>query len=599
MDEKTEKNMPPEPETDEREKNAPAAEAAEKREPSDITPTAEQTENASSAENVEQAEKSAETEEPEEDKTTETETPEEKKDIEVKAPEGKKPTKTEAPEKKQPVAVEQPTAAETEAAKRSKRRWRRGLCIYAALWLVFAFLGCTAFYKYLYVYEQALPEHVMDSLMEETSTETWLGYVKTSIENAVGAFDDAQALYDEYESTLLAGKSFSYRRSSESTAKAPLFIVRCGGVDVCTVSLTEKPDSDLGFGKHLWLVGEIEPCEALANLRSTAVEITALASDSIYLNGVLLTDENLSESGIELEDMTEIERRFDTVPTLVRYRVDKMYGKITVTSADGTELSPSEDAGDGVTRYASALPRYSVTVSAPEDVTVTLCGTVLTADDAQSSDLGILSGLEEFTGESACNTVTWSFDDLYSVPDVRATDADGTELTPLAGKNGQILFFHANDASLQSAAESTVQSFFSRYIDYSSHMFLGNLEISREQVEDEESEITDDARASMKRYYRLLDSVYWTTDLYRYIQESTDAMMWASATSVDYDELTFTDFSFVGSKCFVCTIRYNADFTAYQWQEKLDYNMQNAYEVAFVCPNGGAWYAAAMDAVTE
>ena len=66
----------------------------------------------------------------------------------------------------------------------------------------------------------------------------------------------------------------------------------------------------------------------------------------------------------------------------------------------------------------------------------------------------------------------------------------------------------------------------------------------------------------MRRYYSLLDCIMWTTDLYRYIQESTDAMIWASATSVSYDELTFTDFSFVGANCFVCTVRYKADFTA-------------------------------------
>ena len=68
---------------------------------------------------------------------------------------------------------------------------------------------------------------------------------------------------------------------------------------------------------------------------------------------------------------------------------------------------------------------------------------------------------------------------------------------------------------------------------------------------------------------------------------------------MSYDELTFTDFSFVSASCFVCTVRYDADFTAHSWQEQKDYKMQNAYELAFVCPNGGAWYAAAMDAVTE
>ena len=80
--------------------------------------------------------------------------------------------KTEAPSAAPEIA------APDESVKRSRRRWRRFLVIYAAVWLLFASLGCAVFYKYLRVYEQALPEHVMDSLMESTAPEVWLGYVK-------------------------------------------------------------------------------------------------------------------------------------------------------------------------------------------------------------------------------------------------------------------------------------------------------------------------------------------------------------------------------------------------------------------------------------
>ena len=457
-------------------------------------------------------------------------------------------------EKKTQIPSDTPEsiAAPDDAAKRSRRRWRRFLVLYAVVWLLFASLGCAAFYKYLRVYEQALPEHVMDSLMETTAPETWLGYVKASIESESGEFDDAAALYEEYESVLLAGKSFSYRRAPESRADAPKFIVRCGGVD-----------------------------------------------EAVYINGIPLTDAQIAETGLALPDMPVIESRFTAAPALTRYRVEKMYGSITVTDASGAEIAPEADAGDGVTRYALPLPRYSVSITAPSDVTVTLCGAVLTLDDAESSDRGILRGLENYTGDQAFDTVRWSFDGLYSLPDVQATAADGTALSPLVGKNGQLMFFHPNNASLQSAVEDRVRYFFNRYIDYSSRSFQGNLALTREDVENDEIEMNPATRASMRRYYGLLDCIMWTTDLYRYIQESTDAMIWASATSVSYDELTFTDFSFVGANCFVCTVRYKADFTANSWQEQKNYNMQNAYELAFVCPNGGAWYAAAMDAVTE
>ena len=73
-----------------------------------------------------------------------------------------------------PSGTPESIAAPHDAAKRSRRRWRRFLVLYAVVWLLFASLGCAAFYKYLRVYEQALPEHVMDSLMETTAPETWL-----------------------------------------------------------------------------------------------------------------------------------------------------------------------------------------------------------------------------------------------------------------------------------------------------------------------------------------------------------------------------------------------------------------------------------------
>ena len=72
-------------------------------------------------------------------------------------------------------------------------------------------------------------------------------------------------------------------------------------------------------------------------------------------------------------------------------------------------------------------------------------------------------------------------------------------------------------------------------------------------------------------------------------------MIWASATQVHYDELTFTDFRSVGEDCFTCTIRYKADFAATAWYQSYTYDLQNAYELAFV-RQGELWYAAAMSA---
>ncbi len=250
----------------------------------------------------------------------------------------------------------------------------------------------------------------MDSLMETTAPETWLGYVKASIESESGEFDDAAALYEEYESVLLAGKSFSYRRAPENRADAPKFIVRCGGVDVCTVSLTEKPDSDLGFGRHLWQVGDIAPCEALGNLRSTAVEITALAGEAVYINGIPLTDAQIAETGLALPDMPAIESRFTAAPAPLT-----AWKKCTVRSPSRTPPARrSRRSGRGRRRRATRFPcRASVFRSPP----LGRYGNALRRGSHARRRRKLrprhIARARELPGDQAFDTVRWSFDGLY------------------------------------------------------------------------------------------------------------------------------------------------------------------------------------------
>ena len=79
----------------------------------------------------------------------------------------------------------------------------------------------------------------------------------------------------------------------------------------------------------------------------------------------------------------------------VLYRVGPLYGSITVTDGAGTELSPRTGSPDGTVRYeVEQTDFYSFTVRAPADVTVTVCGAVLTSADASQTGAGVLKGLD-------------------------------------------------------------------------------------------------------------------------------------------------------------------------------------------------------------
>ena len=99
-------------------------------------------------------------------------------------------------------------------------------------------------------------------------------------------------------------------------------------------------------------------------------------------------------------------------------------------------------------------------------------------------------------------------------------------------------------------------------------------------------------------YYALLSHILPGTELYRYVANSRDAMIWASATKTEYKDLRYENIHQISEDCFVCTISYDAEMSASSWYKKYNYELKNAYEVIFVRKDG-VWLAAAMNVLGE
>ena len=457
--------------------------------------------------------------------------------------------------------------------RRGKKRWRVFIAVYTLLFLLAGAAGCFVLYRYCESYERSLPEHVMDQFMASTTPDQWYEYIRAGVKLPVSEFEDADALFDAYYDAAIRGSSFSYwKYMDEYTAQTPVYKVRGGGMDLCLVRLKPRGSNAAGFGRQLWQVGEVRSILSLDRLQSVTVEIDVPAGETVFLNGRPLGADNLTGEKAPVPDLTALESRFDQLPFYERYRVENMYGEITVTDDQGRALSPVQQE-DGVIRYVLRQEElYSFTVRAPETVTVTVCGARLPAGEADRSELGVLEGLEKYTGDRAYRTLTWHYEGLYTQPEITAVDKNGTVLTPLVNEKGELIFFNAQDQTLADQVRPWVEDYFQKYINYSGKAY----EAGRHQI--------------------LLNTILPDTALYRYVRDSKDAMIWASATEVHYDELTFSDFTPVGEDCFTCTIRYKGDFAATAWHESYNYEMQNAYELAFVRV-GDIWYAAAMSVV--
>lgn len=459
---------------------------------------------------------------------------------------------------------------------RGKRRWRVFIAVYSILFLLAGAAGCFLLYQYADAYEISIPEHVMDKLMSETSQDEWHDYIRNGLALPDSPYEDGEAIFKEYYDAAIRDKTLTYwKYMDEYTSETPVYKVRGGGLDLCIVRLVPKGQNAAGFGRQLWQVGEVESILKLDNLESVTVEIEAPHDQAVYLNGVAVTDDYLTGEAAVPPNITPLEQRFSEPPTFARYRIENMYGDIEVSDADGRLLSPNRDPETGVLRYvARESDLHSFVVQAPETVMVQVNGTVLTEADAIRVDDGVLTRMSAYTNGKGYKTLTFSFGGLYSEPEITAVDARGNQLTPLVGPKGKLYFFPPNNAGLANKVQGRVEEFFRRYIDYSSHAYNAG------------------------RHNALLECILPDSDLYKYVRDSRDAMIWASATEVHYDELEFTNFCPVGDSCFTCTIRYKADYEATTWHQRYSGNLQNAFEMSFVRVNG-VWYAAAWSDIAS
>lgn len=461
------------------------------------------------------------------------------------------------------------------AKAKSGRGWRRFLLIYALSLLLIGAVGCVTLYKYLAAYEASRPDPVMDALMAETSADEWCAYIHDDFCAALSKFEDKDELFQGYADAVLKNANYTYRKERGDNADGvPVYVVRAGATDLCRVSLSAKESA--GFGMSVRQVGNIESCFKVDNLQSVAVEIDAPADQKIYLNNIELDAEYIINDQVVCPDMTDLEQRFDEHTYFVRYRVAPLYGNIVVTNAEGIRLQSSESAADGTVSYL--LPEtdfHSYTITAPSDVNVIVGGAELTESEQTSSAPGVLKGLENYAGSGLFHNVTYKLDGLYIQPSITAFDKYGNVLTPvISGKDANMFtFFHAHDDALYAETHERVEEFFSKYMTYSQQKY------------------TD------YNYTSLLSCILPGTELYSYIKDSKDAMYWASATEISYEELSFTDFALVNESCFTCTIRYKADFSAQSWYESYSYDLQNAYSMVFIRKDG-TWYAAAMDSIS-
>ena len=449
------------------------------------------------------------------------------------------------------------------------RRFRKRLAIYSIVFLLIGFAALYGFSRYLAAYEQGRGEHAVSAWMEGKSEADYRALLLSKPLLTLTEFESNDDIINAYFDASCAGKKFSYREAAgASTAEKPVYTIKAGAADVARLIL--KPGNSVGFGFHSWVVDSAEPYISPYALTSAKIALEAMDGERYYLNGVEIGPEYISDPDISLSALTPLESRYADKPHLLRYEIPGLYGALTVTDAEGSEISAVEENGLPVYR-SGGKGGYSFSVTVPAGSTVTVCGTALTEAELREKGMNPLEGLERFLGEGcSAAQLTYSASGLYREPEIEVTAPAGMTLTKSVGEDGSLVYTAQNDEALQAEQLELVKAFFDDNMAY--------------------------AAGDNSHLQPVLQKTLYGTELYNYFSNSTAAMIWASDTKINYDYIHYENFVSRGENCFTCTVDYKADLSSQQWYQTTQTHLEDSYILTFVRWQD-VWYCAAMSLI--
>lgn len=454
--------------------------------------------------------------------------------------------------------------------KKQKSSWGRFLVLWAVCLLLIGAIGCGIFYRYASIYERTDPSLVMDELMKQSMDE-WKAELLATVPEDERGFEDLKSLFDPYFEATIRPATLRYRSDMARTDKnAAAFVVYTGRNNVCEVLLRPKAGTNAGFGRSEWELDRIECLDFRPYLTNVTLEIDAPVGAPLTLNGTRITDDYISQTGIDPPYLTELEKRFETPGSYARYRIEGLCGELNVADDDGHAFIAEETGDPALLRFTlDAAGQYSFRVEAPADATVSVNGAKLEAADV-GTEYDMTKDLDAYTGGREYRICGYQAMGLYAEPEIRATGPDGAELNAIVGSNGTFYFLYPSEDNIPPEAQKAAEDYFDTYMAYSS--------------------ASGSKAAALDR---LMGMILRDTELYRYVRDSSDAMYWASETEIDFRELKFDHFRALSDDCVFCTVLFESDMTANTWYSKLNYDMRSGYQLLLVRKDG-QWLVAAQ-----
>ena len=363
---------------------------------------------------------------------------------------------------------------------------------------------------------QDRPEDVMQNAMDTRGRADWREEYLRQCPVPVSEFEDAARVTGDIFDAAVPGEDFSFRPVEGGDDTAQDYIVSGGGVDLFRAGLVYES------GKwNLTLTGL-----GTLSAPTRTLSVSVPTGTALTLNGRGVGESYIAQQDIPYPDLTELELRFASYPTLVRYEIGCIYeaaelsaereGGLVCLYTDGTEWRYTQPEGG----------QYSFCVKAPAEAVVTVNGSALTERElAATSTYPTRLDLPDALQSSLPGYRIYAAGGLYTKPEISAVLPDGTALLPSADEDGTVSYTFSPSEALREANHSRVEEFLRALCEYGA----GHT-----------------ARYAPSAY------VAQGSALTNYISRASGSLHWTVGVATTYDEISSSDYVPLGDPAFLC-----------------------------------------------
>ena len=212
-----------------------------------------------------------------------------------------------------------------------KRKFWNFYCtaaVYALVLLIALSFGLRYLWDFAQAYEDARPHHAIERYIAQLTPE----YICGKSQDLIDSIDHNIQSEEDCRAAIISalGSEFSYtKRSAESTEEKTVYAIRHDDRIIGRVELTPQKEAVMGFAP--WEVSA--DSYDLSYLITDTVSTTVPAEFPVYVNGNLLSDSYITETGLHYSAFATLYADYE-LPTLVSYTAGPCLGSIALTVAD-------------------------------------------------------------------------------------------------------------------------------------------------------------------------------------------------------------------------------------------------------------------------